>query len=70
MMEFETLNTDKLLMMMKVWICAKKIVAAECHLHRRRRASWFTSQIFFCSQFLIITLQGSAILSLQQQRYY
>ena len=24
MMEFETLNTDKLLMMMKVWICAKK----------------------------------------------
>ena len=25
---------------------------------------------FFCSQFLIITLQGSAILSLQQQRYY
>ena len=48
MMEFETLNTDKLLMMMKVWICAKKkIVVAECHLHRRRRASWFTSQIFF-----------------------
>ena len=47
MMEFETLNTDKLLMMMKVWICAKKNVAAECHLHRRRRASWFTSQIFF-----------------------
>ena len=46
MMEFETLNTDKLLMMMKVWICAKKNVAAECHLHRRRRASWFTSQIF------------------------
>ena len=25
----------------------KKNVAAECHLHRRRRASWFTSQIFF-----------------------
>ena len=68
MMEFETLNTDKLLMMMKVWICTKKIVAAESHLHGR--ASWFTSQIFFCSQFLIITLQGSAILSLQQQRYY
>ena len=26
MMEFETLNTDKLLMMMKVWICAKKML--------------------------------------------
>ena len=28
-------------------LCKKKIVAAECHLHGRRRASWFTSQIFF-----------------------
>ena len=44
MMEFEhrqTADDDE-----GMDLCKKKIVVAECHLHRRRRASWFTSQIF------------------------